>query len=210
MVMVGIIGGLAAARLGPVPLWERTVFTDLEALGSVLGLASLFVVPYLGRPREQSGGPWPAVKSETVYPVYVTHDLIDVMLDLARRAEPVKTSIGLATTSAHLLDDDHDVPGWAPVFTHLVFPHPDQSTSKVFGVDLGTPPGETQGRFVSHPLGELGVSKRDRLHEIVIVAVPPWDEASIAAFDRSGRRHPLKPIEAHPPQERLPVGTLTE
>ncbi len=37
------------------------------------------------------------------------------------------------------------------------------SRAGVFGVDLGTPAGQTQGRFVSHPEGYMGVSTTDDL-----------------------------------------------
>jgi hypothetical protein len=89
-----------------------------------------------------------------------------------------------------------------PVFTHFYMPDSGGSVSAVFGVDLGTPVGQTQGRFVSHPQGDLRLSKRDDLHEVVFVGVPPWDESSLAAFDRSGREQSLTVLDVEPPEER--------
>jgi hypothetical protein len=70
-------------------------------------------------------------------------------------------------------------------------------------MDLGTPIGQTKGRFVSHPEGGLDVSETDDLHAVVFVAVPPWDRDSIAAFDRSGRRLQLDVLDVEPPEEAL-------
>jgi hypothetical protein len=88
-----------------------------------------------------------------------------------------------------------------PVFTHFYLPRDDDSVSAVFGVDLGTPVGQTQGRFVSHPRGELSVSETDDLHEVVFVAVPPWDDDSVAAFDRRGTRREFSVLDVEPPAE---------
>lgn len=87
-----------------------------------------------------------------------------------------------------------------PVFTDLYFPSAGRSVDAVFGVDVSVPHGQAQGRFVSHPLGELGVSKTDDLHEVVLVAVPPWTREDVAAFDRSGRRLDLRIVAAAPPE----------
>jgi len=48
------------------------------------------------------------------------------------------------------------------------------------------------------------VSKRDDLHEVIFVAVPPWDEESLAAFDRSGREKELTILDVEPPEEQTP------
>jgi len=77
------------------------------------------------------------------------------------------------------------------------------SVNAVFGMDLGTPAGQTRGRFVSHPNGGLDVSKTDDLHAVVFVAVPPWDRDSLAVFDRSGRRLNLAVLDVEPPEEAL-------
>ncbi len=94
-----------------------------------------------------------------------------------------------------------------PVFTDFYLPDAAGAVSRVFGVDLSTPPGQTQGRFVSHPDGGLEVEQTDDLHEAVFVAVPPWDLDSLAAFERDGRRRPLEVIDAHPPTAFAPDGS---
>jgi hypothetical protein len=70
-------------------------------------------------------------------------------------------------------------------------------------MDLGTPAGQTQGRFVSHPDGYMGVSKVDDLHEVIFVAIPPWDTDSFGAFDRSGRKREVEILDVEPPEESL-------
>ena len=55
---------------------------------------------------------------------------------------------------------------------------------------------------MSHPRGDLRLSKRDDLHEVVFVAVPPWEEDSLAAFDRSGREQTYTVLDVEPPEER--------
>ena len=87
-----------------------------------------------------------------------------------------------------------------PVFTDFYMPETGASVSAVFGVDLSTPPGQTQGRFVSHPTGRLELERTDDLHEVVFVAVPPWETGTLAAFDRNGRRRRLHVVDAHPPE----------
>jgi hypothetical protein len=87
------------------------------------------------------------------------------------------------------------------VFTHFYLPSAGSSVNAVFGVDLGTPVAQTAGRFVSHPQGRLDVSKRDDLHAVVFVAVPPWDDDSVAAFDRHGARQDLSILDVEPPAE---------
>ncbi|MGQ3722985.1 hypothetical protein [Natrialba aegyptia] len=136
--------------------------------------------------------------------IYITRSLLETLLQLARQAEPNSLSIGLATTPAGELNGADGVFHMTPVFTHLYLPEQPNSVSSVFGVDLHTPPQRTQGRFVTHPFSELRLTKRDDLHEIVFVAVPPWDETSVGAFDRAGRRHSLRILDAVPPEEPLP------
>ena len=87
-----------------------------------------------------------------------------------------------------------------PVFTDFYMPETGASVSAVFGIDLSTPPGQTQGRFVSHPTGRLELERTDDLHEVVFVAVPPWETGTLAAFDRNGRRRRLHVVDAHPPE----------
>jgi hypothetical protein len=133
--------------------------------------------------------------------LYVTRGLVTTLLRLAGESEPETTTIPLAVTPASEIADADLAPD-TQVFTHFYMPEAGGSLNAVFGVDLGMPVGQTQGRFVSHPNGELRLSKRDDLHEVVFVAVPPWDEESLAAFDRHGRRQPLTILDAEPPEER--------
>jgi len=131
---------------------------------------------------------------------YVTRGLVETLLRLARESEPERTTISLSVTPAGEMPGA-DLPPETPVFTHFYMPDAGASVSAVFGVDLGTPVGQTEGRFVSHPQGGLGVSKLDDLHEVVFVAVPPWDKDSFAAFDRRGERQQITVVDAAPPEE---------
>lgn len=135
--------------------------------------------------------------------VYVTRGLVEVLLELAAEAEPETLTVSLAVTPADELDGDVDVPAGVPVFTHFYPPETGGSITAVFGVDLSIPARQTQGRFITHPGGNLGVDRTDDLHEAMLVAVPPWDESSLAAFDRSGRRQSLEIVDAEPPAESL-------
>lgn len=135
--------------------------------------------------------------------VHVTRDLLEVLRRLAADAEPEPVSAGLAVTSAAELVGGDDVEPETPVFTHFYLPDAGRSIAAVFGMDLATPPGRTRGRFVSHPQGRLEVSRTDDLHGVVVVAIPPWDEGSVAAFDRAGRRLELAVVDAAPPAETL-------
>ncbi len=135
--------------------------------------------------------------------MYVTRGLANVLLNFAAESEPDDLTVSLAVTPAGELKGIEDLPAEAPVFTHFYPPDAGKSLTAVFGVDLSVPAGQTQGRFVSHPRGNLGVDKTDDLHEAILVAVPPWDESSLAAFDRSGRRQPLEVVDAEPPAESL-------
>lgn len=133
--------------------------------------------------------------------VRITTGLVDVLLSLAADADPDETSTGLVATAAGDLQGAERYPREAPVFTDFYMPDAGGAVSKVFGVDLGTPPGQTHGRFVSHPTGELDVSRTDDLHATVLVAVPPWSRDAVAAFDRAGRRLDLEVVDAEPPEE---------
>ena len=135
--------------------------------------------------------------------VYVTADLVDVLLEHARAAEPTPVTVPLGVTPAAAFDTA-DLPDNAAVFTHLYVPEAGRSVSAVFGVDLATPAGRTPGVFVSHPDGRLRVDRSDTLREVVLVAVPPWDRASIAAFGRDGRRRDLDLVAEAPPEEAPP------
>lgn len=134
--------------------------------------------------------------------IYITRGLAEALLEFAREAEPDRFGVGLEVTPAGEFESgDIDLPPETPVFTHFYHPDAGRSVTAVFGMDLSTPPGRTRGRFVSHPRGELSVSTTDDLHAVVIVAVAPWDDSSLAAFDRRGRRRPLAIVDAIPPKE---------
>lgn len=133
--------------------------------------------------------------------LYLTSGLADTLLRLAREGEPDAVTVPLAVTRAGELPEA-EPSGDVPVFTHFYLPRTEDSVSAVFGVDLGTPAGQTPGLFVSHPRGELDVSERDDLREVVFVAVPPWDRDSLAAFDRRGRRREFSVVAVEPPEER--------
>ncbi|MDS0475647.1 hypothetical protein [Natrinema sp. 1APR25-10V2] len=137
--------------------------------------------------------------------VYVTRGLVDVLLDLASDADPSPLTTGVSVTAASELEDASELPPETPVFTDFFLPNSDNPVNAVFGVDLSTPARQAQGRFVSHPVGELEVTRRDDLAQIIFVAVPPWedDERSFAAFDRSGERQPLEIVDATPPGQSL-------
>ncbi|WP_247002199.1 hypothetical protein [Halosolutus gelatinilyticus] len=139
--------------------------------------------------------------------VYVTQALVDVLLDLASGADPDRVTTGVSVTPAGDLDgtDADALPPETPVFTDFFLPDPGNSVNAVFGVDLTTPVRQAQGQFVSHPLRELEVTKRDDLAEVIFVAVPPWelDENSFGAFDRTGARQPLDVVDARAPDQSL-------
>ena len=134
--------------------------------------------------------------------VYVTRGLVETLLRMAREAEPNDVTISLAVTQAAELPDA-DLEPETPVFTDFYLPSAGSSVNAVFGMDLGTPAGQTHGRFVSHPDGYMGVSKLDDLHEVIFVAIPPWDSESFGAFDRSGRKREVEILDIEPPEESL-------
>jgi proteasome lid subunit RPN8/RPN11 len=129
--------------------------------------------------------------------VYITDGLLQYLREYARDAEPEEVTVSLAVTAAGDIPD-LDLPPERPVFTHFYMPEAGQSVNAVFGMDLGTPHAQTQGRFVSHPGGSLDVFETDDLHAVVIVAVPPWGHEDVAAFDRRGRRKELRTVDAEP------------
>jgi len=134
---------------------------------------------------------------------YATRGLLEVLLELARDAEPDSVTAGLATTPAGEFDADLGVAAETPVFTHLYLPDAGASVRDVFGVDLSTPPGRTSGLFVSHPQGGLQLTREDDLREVVFVAVPPWEFDAMAAFNRDGTGRELAVVEAEPPREEF-------
>lgn len=135
--------------------------------------------------------------------IYVTRGLLAVLLELADEAEPDAVTASLSVTTAGEFQGDLGVDEETPVFTHFYLPETGESVNSVFGLDISTPMGQTQGRFVSHPDGNLGVTVEDDLHEVVLVAVPPWEQGSVAAFGRDGSRHELGVVDAEPPEERI-------
>ena len=137
--------------------------------------------------------------------VYATDSLVTVVLDLARDADPMPVSTGVSVTPAGQLSgrEAEELDSHTPVFTDFQLPDPGNAVNAVFGVELSTPARSTQGRFVSHPEGHLGVTLADDLAEVIFVAVPPWksDEDSFGAFDRRGERLPLSVLDAVVPDE---------
>jgi hypothetical protein len=134
---------------------------------------------------------------------YITRGLATALLEFATETEPERFSAGLGTTLAREFEVDLGIPEETPVFTHFYHPDAGQSVRAVFGMDFSTPTGRTQGRFVSHPQGELNVEITDDLHATMFVAVPPWGLDQLAAFGRRSVRQPLELIDAEPPQETL-------
>ncbi|MFB6222409.1 MAG: hypothetical protein ABEH86_01880 [Haloarcula sp.] len=132
--------------------------------------------------------------------VYVTRGLVETLLRLASEADPDDVTISLAVTPAEEIPDA-DLPAEAPVFTDFYLPSAGASVRAVFGMDLGTPAGQTQGRFVSHPSGYMGVSKTDDLHEVIFVGIPPWDTGSFEAFDRAGKLREVTMLDVEPPEK---------
>lgn len=98
---------------------------------------------------------------------------------------------------------DADLPDDRSVFTDMYLPDTGGSVTAVFGMDISTP--GAAGRFVSHPNGPLALTKTDDLHEVVFVAVPPYDLEHVAAFTRSGDSLSIEIIDVEPP-----AGTLEE
>jgi hypothetical protein len=138
-------------------------------------------------------------------PIRITRDLLTVLLERAAEADPKPVTVSLATTPGDELAWDSGVRSVeGPVFTHFYMPEAGRPTGAVFGVDLAVSPGRTQGRFVSHPDGDAGVSMTDDLHAVVFVAVPPWTVSDVVPYDRSGRQDPLEIVDAEPPEESLP------
>ncbi|MCY4729282.1 hypothetical protein KY092_01775 [Natronomonas gomsonensis] len=131
--------------------------------------------------------------------VYITQGLLTALLELATDRDPSSVTVALAVTPASELDAG--LPSEASVFTDMYLPDTGGSVTAVFGMDLSTP--GTAGRFISHPDGVLALTKADDLHEVVFVAVPPYEEDCVAAFDRSGDEYGLEVVDAAPPPGEL-------
>lgn len=135
--------------------------------------------------------------------LYATRGLVETLLRMARERAPESTTISLAVTDAGEIPEA-DLDPETPIFTHFYMPSAGSSVNAVFGVDLGTPVGQTQGRFVSHPRGDLRLTKRDDFHEVIFIAVPPWNDDAIAVFDRSAEEQELTILDVEPPEEQTP------
>jgi len=136
--------------------------------------------------------------------IHITRDLLTVLLDHAAESDPGETSLKLSPTRAGEFDEDTGLDPETPVLPHFTPAGVGGSVNAVFGVNIGTPAGRGGARFVSHPDGFLGVSKTDDLAAVVLVAVPPYDDDGVAAFDRSGNGIELAVLDAAPPEESLP------
>jgi len=133
--------------------------------------------------------------------IYATRGLLTVLCEFAQDAEPHSVTAGLATTPADDLDGDvGDADPDTPVFTDFYMPKTGESITAVFGMDLSTPSGQTQGRFVSHPDGNPDLTIEDDLHELVFVAVPPWTPENVAVYDRRSNPKELAVLDAEPPE----------
>lgn len=122
---------------------------------------------------------------------------------MAAEADPDDISVVLASTPAEEFESELGVDAETPVLTHFYFPETSGSVNAVFGVDLGTPAGQSRARFVSHPNGRLEATREDTFAAALVVAAPPWDTESIAVFDRNNRKLDLDVIDAEPPEETL-------
>lgn len=141
-------------------------------------------------------------------PLFVTGPLLDVLLELARDADPRPANVQLIESDVAALEPISagetqvqltDVPADEPVFSDFYFPDVGRALNFVFGVDLGTPAGTTQGRFLSHPDGDPGLTVRDDLHAVVLVAVPPWTPENVVAYAPDGTRRELRLVAAGTP-----------
>jgi hypothetical protein len=135
--------------------------------------------------------------------VYITAGLLEVLLERAANAEPGAVTLTLAATPAAELEGDVDLPPDTAVLTDFFLPGAGAAVSEVFGMDLGRPPRTTAARFVSHPTGELTLTREDHLAARVLVAVPPWSPEEVAAFTRRGSRRPLVTVDAAPPERTV-------
>ncbi|WP_410764653.1 hypothetical protein [Haloferax sp. DFSO60] len=135
--------------------------------------------------------------------VHITRGLVDVLLELAEENEPSEMNVVLDATPASSFDATFDLDPETPILTHFYLPSAGQSVRKVFGVDLGTPAGRGRARFLTHPQGPFKLTERDDFAAVVLLAVPPWDDDTLGAFDRSGRKLELVVVDAEPPVEEL-------
>lgn len=139
--------------------------------------------------------------------VYATRALVETLLAIASDADPDPVGVTLTTDRPAALEStDGDglplgsVPAETPVYAGFTFPEAAQSVNRVFGVDLGTPPGASDGRFVSHPDGETGLRGDDETGPRTLVATPPWTIEALRAYDQSGSRRQLDLVAATTPE----------
>ncbi|MFP4530256.1 MAG: hypothetical protein ACLFNC_03085 [Halodesulfurarchaeum sp.] len=154
-------------------------------------------------------------------PLYITRPLLSVLLEIAADAEPNPANVYLVASAAGDLEplpEDAesepvgparstgirartlaDVDPETPVLSDFYFPDVGNALDFVFGVDLGTPAGQSQGRFLSHPDGNPELTVRDDLHATVVVAVPPWQPANVSAYDRDSTKRDLAVVAAGTP-----------
>ncbi|WP_330632076.1 hypothetical protein [Halocatena halophila] len=135
---------------------------------------------------------------------YITRGLAAVLLDFAGEKAPASISIPLTVSPATALDTADELEPETDVFTHFYHPTAGSSITAVFGMDLGTP--RSQGRFISHPSGKRTLSMDDDLHQVVVLAVPPWE--GLTAFDRRGNEIALTIVDAEPPVETVSPSEL--
>jgi hypothetical protein len=134
--------------------------------------------------------------------LYVTRGLVDTILGFAAESDPDRVTVPLAVTRARDLPGV-DLPDETPVFTHFYMPSEGDAVNAVFGMQLGIPSGETPGIFVSHPVQQLRLTREDEFREAIFIAVPPWEEDSLAAFERSGDKQEYTILDIEPPEESL-------
>jgi hypothetical protein len=120
-------------------------------------------------------------------------------LELADDRDPSSVTVSLTVIPTAELDAD--LPADRSVFTDMYLPDTGGSVTAVFGMDISTP--GAAGRFVSHPNGPLALTKTDDLHEVVFVAVPPYDLENVAAFTRSGDGLSIELVDVEPPAGEL-------
>lgn len=146
-------------------------------------------------------------------PVYATRPLVAVLCELAADADPRSLTVALATTPASDLDADPGAEAEGtpldtldpetPVFSDFYFPGAGDAVRQVFGVDLATPAGQTQGRFLSHPTGGREPDATDDFAARLLVAVPPWKPTNVRAYGRDGRERDLVLVAASAPEAGL-------
>lgn len=134
--------------------------------------------------------------------VLLTRGLLTVLLERAASADPEQVNVLLDTTPAgELGGNTGGVDPEAHVLTHFYLPETGGSVRAVFGMDLGTPAG--RARFLSHTDGNPALTEADDLAGAVLVAVPPYEESDVYAYDRRGREVDLGVLDAEPPEEHI-------